>query len=120
MEVLSQYFKVQVLTLLFLDGIQACPEAINKLRYFYEQNPELHLIAAGSLLEFVLSDLPSFGVGRVRSLFMYPFSFEEFLRANEECLLVEAYRNATPESPLSELVHDKLIERQKVWQQYRC
>jgi hypothetical protein len=51
---------------------------------------------------------------------MYPFSYEEFLRANEECLLVEAYRNATPESPLSELVHDKLIERQKVWQQYRC
>ena len=120
MEVLSQYFKVQVLTLLFLDGIQACPEAINKLRYFYEQYPELHLIAAGSLLEFVLSDLPSFGVGRVRSLFMYPFSYEEFLRANEECLLVEAYRNATPKSPLSELVHDKLIVRQKVWQQYRC
>ncbi len=80
-------------TLLFIDEIQSCPAAINKLRYFYEQYQELHLIAAGSLLEFVLADLPSFGVGRVRSLFMYPFSFEEFLRANGEELLIEAYRS---------------------------
>ena len=77
-------------TLLFIDEIQACPEAINKLRYFYEQYPELHLIAAGSLLEFVLADLPSFGVGRIRSLFMYPFSFKEFLHANDEDLLLSA------------------------------
>ncbi len=48
-------------TLLFLDEIQACPAAINKLRYFYEKMPQLHVIAAGS---------PSFGVGRIRSLFM--------------------------------------------------
>ena len=74
-------------TLLFIDEIQACPEAINKLRYFYEQYSELHLIAAGSLLEFVLADLPSFGVGRIRSLFMYPFSFKEFIHANGEAVL---------------------------------
>lgn len=98
-------------TLLFIDEIQACPEAINKLRYFYEQYPELHLIAAGSLLEFVLADLPSFGVGRVRSLFMYPLSFEEFMRANGEELLVSAYKNASPENPLNDLVHEKLLER---------
>ena len=98
-------------TLLFIDEIQACPEAINKLRYFYEQYPELHLIAAGSLLEFVLADLPSFGVGRVRSLFMYPLSFEEFLCANGEKLLVEAYQNASPDNPLAEIVHNKLLQR---------
>lgn len=98
-------------TLLFIDEIQACPEAINKLRYFYEQYPELHLIAAGSLLEFVLADLPSFGVGRVRSLFMYPLSFEEFLCANGEKLLVQAYQNANPDNPLVEIVHNKLLQR---------
>ncbi len=97
-------------TLLFIDEIQACPEAINKLRYFYEQYPELHLIAAGSLLEFVLGDLPSFGVGRIRSVFMYPLSFEEFLRANNEEMLVEAYRNASPQNPLFEIVHNKLLQ----------
>ncbi|MBQ9538756.1 MAG: AAA family ATPase, partial [Treponema sp.] len=66
-------------TLLFLDEVQACPAAIEKLRYFYEETPELHVIAAGSLLEFALEELPSFGVGRVRSVFMYPLNFEEFL-----------------------------------------
>ncbi len=98
-------------TLLFIDEIQACPEAINKLRYFYEQYPELHLIAAGSLLEFVLADLPSFGVGRVRSIFMYPLSFEEFMCANGEKLLVQAYQNANPDNPLVEIVHNKLLQR---------
>lgn len=68
-------------TLLFFDEIQACPQAINRLRYFYEKYPEQHLIAAGSLLEFALESLPSYGVGRIRSIFMYPFSYEEFLWA---------------------------------------
>ena len=57
-------------TLLFLDEIQVCIPAISMLRYFYEKMPDLHVIAAGSLLEFALADIPSFGVGRVRSLFM--------------------------------------------------
>jgi len=98
-------------TLLFIDEIQSCPEATNKLRYFYEQYPELHLIAAGSLLEFVLADIPSFGVGRIRSLFMYPFSFEEFLHANGEDLLVAAYQSASPEKPLNTIVHEKILQR---------
>ena len=98
-------------TLLFIDEIQSCPDAINKLRYFYEQYPELHLIAAGSLLEFVLADIPSFGVGRIRSLFMYPFSFEEFLHANGEDLLISAYQSASPEKPLNTIVHEKILQR---------
>ena len=68
-------------TLLFLDEVQNCTEAIAALRYFYEQMPELHVIATGSLLEFALEEIPSFGVGRIDSMFMYPFSFSEYLCA---------------------------------------
>ncbi|MCK6695052.1 MAG: AAA family ATPase, partial [Thermoanaerobaculia bacterium] len=95
-------------TLLFLDEIQACLPAISALRYFYEKVPELHVVAAGSLLEFALDDLPSFGVGRVRSIFMYPFCFEEFLMAYQEDLLLQALQKATPEKPLPDVLHDKL------------
>ncbi len=68
-------------TLLFLDEIQASPDAIKSLWSFKEDFPDLHIIAAGSLLEFTLKELPSFGVGRIRSLFIYPFSFDEILIA---------------------------------------
>ena len=53
-------------TLLFFDEIQSCLPAIASLRFFYEEYPELHIIAAGSLLEFALLEIPSFGVGRIR------------------------------------------------------
>ncbi len=66
--------------LLFFDEIQNCPRAIMSLRYFYEQIPGLHIIAAGSLLEFALEEI-SFPVGRVQVLNMYPMSFSEFLNA---------------------------------------
>jgi uncharacterized protein len=100
-------------TLLFLDEIQTCIPAISILRYFYEKMPELHVIAAGSLLEFALADIPSFGVGRVRFLYMYPLSFCEFLMAQEEYLLLEQLNKATVFKPLSEQVHQKLINHYK-------
>ncbi|MBA3238265.1 MAG: ATP-binding protein [Parachlamydiaceae bacterium] len=69
-------------SLLFLDEIQLCPEALKSLRYFKEQMPELHVIAAGSLLEFLLHDENfSFPVGRVEFLYLYPLSFQEYLEA---------------------------------------
>ncbi|MCK5538087.1 MAG: ATP-binding protein, partial [Bacteroidales bacterium] len=74
--------------LLFFDEIQECPKAIMALRYFYEENQELHVIAAGSLLEFALKDI-SFPVGRLQMTNMYPMSFEEFLIANNKSLLAE-------------------------------
>ena len=95
-------------TLLFLDEIQACLPAISLLRYFYEKKPNLHIIAAGSLLEFALSELPSFGVGRVRSMFMYPFSFTEFLGALNEKPLIKLLSQSSCNKPLNEIVHDKL------------
>ncbi|MGL4630388.1 MAG: ATP-binding protein [Leadbetterella sp.] len=97
-------------TLLFLDEIQLCPRAISSLRYFYEQMPDLHVIATGSLLEFVLSDLPSFGVGRIHSIFMYPFSFFEFLHAIDQGQYVEVIKKASPTKPIFELGHQKLTE----------
>ena len=70
-------------SLLFFDEIQACPNAIRALRFYHEKMPELHVIAAGSMLEFALSEIPSFGVGRISSLFLYPLSFREFLWATD-------------------------------------
>ncbi len=95
-------------TLLFFDEIQSCIPAISSLRYFYEKMPELHLISAGSLLEFALAEIPSFGVGRVRSMYLYPFSFEEFLLANKENSLLETLKKATPEKGFPEIFHEKL------------
>ena len=96
-------------TLLFFDEIQVCIAAISSLRYFYEKYPELHLVAAGSLLEFALEELPSFGVGRVRSIFVYPFSFEEFLIANKETMLWQAIQKANPQKALLEPIHKKAL-----------
>lgn len=76
-------------TLLFIDEIQECPNAIKALRYFREDYPDLHVIAAGSLLEFALEELPSFAVGRIRSFYLYPFSFDDFLSAQGLDTLVE-------------------------------
>lgn len=83
--------------------------SISSLRFFYEKLPSLHLIAAGSLLEFALEDLPSFGVGRVRTLFMYPFSFDEFLMAMNETDLLEIKRRSSPGKPVNDVLHKKLI-----------
>ena len=108
---LSAYYKIPVLngkTLLFFDEIQSCPKAIQSLRFFYESKPGLHVIAAGSLLEFALEDLTSWGVGRIRSLYMYPMSFDEFLMANNEDALIELKMNASEKNPLNPAFHEKL------------
>lgn len=102
-------------TLLFIDEIQASQEAIMALRYFKEDYPELHVIAAGSLLEFALGELPSFGVGRIRSLYMYPFSFDEFLLAQGLDITVDYKHKASSDAPLPEAVHHKLIEQLKTF-----
>jgi predicted AAA+ superfamily ATPase len=92
-------------TLLFLDEIQACAPAISSLRFFYEELPELHVIAAGSLLEFTLQELPSFGVGRITSIFMYPLCFYEYLQALGLDAMVAKITVSTPEKPISNALH---------------
>lgn len=97
-------------TLLFLDEIQACKEALHSLWFFYEDYPELHVIAAGSLLEFALKKVTSFGVGRIHSLFMHPMSFDEFLMASDKNIWIESKQNASPEAPIFDALHKKLVE----------
>ena len=97
-------------TLLFFDEIQSCLAAIASLRYFYEEYPELHLIAAGSLLEFALQEIPSFGVGRIRSMYLYPFSFDEFLKAQGFRSLMDEKSNSSEKKPLLLPIHNKLVE----------
>ena len=96
-------------TLLFIDEIQESQEAIMALRYFKEDMPNLHVIAAGSLLEFVLDEIPTFGVGRIHSMYMFPMTFDEFLRANGEQLLLDARGQANIDAPLPTPLHEKLI-----------
>ena len=98
-------------TLLFIDEIQTSKEAIMSLRYFKEDYPELHVIAAGSLLEFTLEELPSFAVGRIRSLYMYPFSFDEFLMAQGLDLTIDFKKKATHDAPLPLAAHAELIDQ---------
>lgn len=112
-ENIAAIFKTNILpgkTLLFLDEIQECQEAITALRFFYEKMPELHVIAAGSLLEFALSEMPTFGVGRIRSMFMYPLSFLEYLYGAGELQLINKVKNANTNNPLNEVLHSRLID----------
>lgn len=97
-------------TLLFLDEIQACPAAINSLWGFKEDYPELHVVGAGSLLEFTLKEMPSFGVGRISSLFVYPMSFDEFLTADGKAMWIDEKRKANPQNPLFEVLHKELVQ----------
>ncbi len=116
---LSAYYGKPILdheTLLFFDEIQACPRAIQALRFFYENRPELHVIAAGSLLEFALAELPSFGVGRIRSMFMYPMSFQEFLLAHQMDQLVELINNASADNPMNPVFHERLTDYYRKFQ----
>lgn len=98
-------------TLLFLDEIQNCPKAIMALRYFKEKMPLLHVIAAGSLLEFSLHDEQfSFPVGRVEFLYLRPLSFHEFLISQDHHKLVELLENATINQPLDDFAHQQLLK----------
>ncbi len=93
-------------TLLFLDEIQEVPDAINLLRYFYEDMSELHIIAAGSLLEIVLRNDINIPVGRVENLVLHPLSFEEFLKAiGEETVLQQFYQIPMPSFAFDKLMH---------------
>ena len=95
-------------TLLFFDEVQSCPQALLALRYFYERLPELHLIAAGSLLDFAIDEV-GIPVGRVQFLYVYPLSFIEFLWALDKNILADAISNTSIQAPLSAVVHEKLI-----------
>ena len=97
-------------TLLFLDEIQECPEAIMSLRFFKEDMPSLHVIAAGSLLEFAIRELPTFGVGRIHSMFMYPMTYDEFLMANGRDAIMQMRNDCDSQHTLPTPLHDTLVD----------
>lgn len=93
-------------TLLFIDEIQNSPRAVQLLRYFYEQMPEIYVIAAGSLLETLIDRHISFPVGRVEYMAVRPCSFREFLTAKGD----DAVRNLIMQNPeMSISLHLKLM-----------
>ncbi len=97
------------LTLLFIDEIQAVPRALIALRYFYEKMPELHVIAAGSLLDFAIEEV-GIPVGRVQSLYMYPMSFLEFVTACHGALFAKEILSDALEKYMSEVANNRLLE----------
>ena len=93
-------------TLIFIDEIQEEPKAIGLLRYFYEEFPDLYVIAAGSLLETVLDESVNMPVGRVEYLVARPVSFNEFLGAMGESSAASQFDIV----PLNDFAHDKLLQ----------
>lgn len=102
-------------TLLFLDAIQAAPEVLVALRYFYEEMPQLHVVAAGSLLEFALAEAHfSMPVGRVEYMYLGPLQFEDFLNAMQEPELASWLQRVSladlRSTPMVRAVHDRYME----------
>jgi hypothetical protein len=97
-------------TLIFFDEIQECPRALVSLRYFYEEMPGLHVIAAGSLLEFAMGEI-SFPVGRIQFTEIFPLNFLEFQMAlgNERAI---AYLSGIPKE-LPDASHQFLLKQVK-------
>ena len=93
-------------TLLFIDEIQEVPEALNILRYFYEEEPGIHVIAAGSMLETLFNKKIHFPVGRVEYKVIRPVSFPEFLDAIGEHGALEQIKKI----PVASFVHSKLLK----------
>lgn len=99
-------------TLIFIDEVQNSSIAMNQLRYFYEEMPELHIVAAGSLLEVKMkTEGFSFPVGRVEYCYMYPVTFEEFLAVMKETETLRYLNSITSHSKISDEIHDTLMKK---------
>src|SRR3989337_4335834 len=103
-------------TLLFLDEIQECPQAIMSLRYFKEKMPKQSVIAAGSLLEFAMRS-PDFKmpVGRVHFLYLEPLSFSEYLDATGNQNLRKFLADVKLTDSLDDVIHKKLLELLRIY-----
>jgi predicted AAA+ superfamily ATPase len=93
-------------TIIFIDEIQEAPEAISMLRYFFEMEPEIHVIAAGSLLEHAMRKVKSFPVGRVKMLYMFPINFPEFLSAIGNTAVLDQLNTI----PIRDVAHKTLLD----------
>ncbi len=95
--------------LIIFDEVQECPDALNCLKYFYENANEYHVISAGSLLGTLLAHPKSYPVGKVNVMNLYPLTFEEFLAAVDDGLY-QYYRQITRENTVEAIFHTKLTE----------
>ena len=99
-------------TLVFLDEIQNAPSLIKLLRFFYEQMPDLHVIASGSLLDVIIDrEGFSFPVGRVEFAYMYPLDFFEFLGARKETGLLDYLKNSSPGNKIPDALHEDALKK---------
>lgn len=102
-------------TLLFFDEIQIAPEVLTSLKYFCEEAPEYHVIAAGSLLGISVGKQSSFPVGKVNFLTLYPMTFIEYLTAVGEDLMAEKLMTMSKPEPLPEILHEKMLGHLKMY-----
>ena len=101
-------------TLIIFDEIQECPNALNSLKYFYEEANEYHIACAGSLLGIRLSHT-SFPVGKVEFLNMYPMTFSEFLLADNAQNLVEYMQSIEKIEAIPDIFFNQLEEKLKAY-----
>ncbi len=102
-------------TLVILDEIQECPDALTALKYFCENAPEYHVACAGSLLGIALSKPVSFPVGKVESIELGPMTFTEFLMADGDNNLVEYLGSLDILEPLPDAFFNPLYEKLKMY-----
>jgi uncharacterized protein len=102
-------------TLLIFDEIQECPDALNSLKYFYENGPEYHIVCAGSLLGVALSRPTSFPVGKVEFLTLRPMTFSEFLIAGGDENLASYLDGIREIEPIPEAFFGPLCEKLKMY-----
>lgn len=96
-------------TLVFFDEIQECPNALNSLKYFCEEQPLQHIAAAGSLLGAKLVHVKGFPVGKVQFMTLYPLSFLDFLKALSETSLKTFIQEQKKIEPIPVNLHKKLL-----------
>ena len=117
---LTFYTEVPLLpekTLIFFDEIQECKEALNALKYFCEEAPEYHIIAAGSLLGVAINQGNySFPVGKVSFLQMFPVSFKEYMRSADLRLYQQLSDFAKLTEPLPSIIFNKAEEHYHSYQ----
>ena len=111
---LEQYFHTMIIpgeTLIIFDEIQMCERALTSLKYFAEEAPEYHVIAAGSLLGVAINrQQHSFPVGKVQMLTMYPMDFEEYLWAGNKELLADTIREHFESNlAMPQTLHDEAL-----------
>jgi len=100
--------------LIVFDEIQECPRALTSLKYFAEKMPDVFVAASGSLLGVGFGDA-LFPVGKIQRLNLYPMSFMEFLYGTDQHRLADTIKQATPQTPISELIHEKLWDQLKTY-----